>query len=97
MGHAHPIWGVLREQGRYNLVWLAERTGFSHSHVKAMATDRAPCSPRFRRECARVLQMREADLFHSDSSTTPDEPGEDDRAGIAGLGVYATAGGAVSN
>jgi hypothetical protein len=73
MTRRDPLWGVLRDQGRYNLVWLARTTGYSHSHVKAMAAGSQPASPRFRAACARVLGMREQDLFHSgDSSSRPD-------------------------
>lgn len=59
----HPIWDVLREQGRYNLVWLAEKTGYSHSHVKAIATGRYPPPIEFRARCASLLGLPERLLF----------------------------------
>ena len=83
----HQIWDILREQGRYNLVWLAARTGYSHSRVKAMACGMAPCAPRFRAACAALLGMPERDLFHltdSDASASDLTDGSSsDRAGIA--------------
>lgn len=66
MERPDPIWGILREQGRYNLVWLAGKTGYSHSHVKAIAAGAEKPSPRFRAACAAVLCMTESDLFLSD-------------------------------
>ena len=63
----HPIWGLLREQGRYNLVWLAARTGYSHGHVKAVAAGIQRPGPRFRAACADALGMAEAELFAPDA------------------------------
>lgn len=79
MDGEHPIWRILREQGRYNLVWLAERTEYSHSHVKAMASGRWPCLARFRAACARLLEMDESALFHGapyESAPEADAPTE---------------------
>ena len=66
----HPIWQRLREEGRYNLVWLAERTGFSHSHVKGVAAGIQNAGPRFRAACAELLGVDESVLFHG----TPEAP-----------------------
>src|SRR5690242_2232836 len=84
-GCTDPIRAHLREEGRYNLVWLARRTGYSHSHVKAMATGRYPTGPRFRAACAALLGLPERDLFHGTSSASApgDSDGSDDRAGVA--------------
>lgn len=58
-----PIWSILREQGRYNLVWLAEKTGYSHSHVKALASGRFPAPKAFRERCTALLGIPERHLF----------------------------------
>lgn len=59
------IWRILREQGRYNLIWLAGKTGFSHSHVKAVATGKFPPSADFRAACAGALDIPADVLFTS--------------------------------
>lgn len=79
----HPIWGVLREQGRYNLVWLAERTGFSHSHVKGVAAGIQRPGPRFRAACARVLGVDETDLFHGGAPCERTSEGDRSNTGSA--------------
>lgn len=93
MDRVDPIWGLLREEGRYNLVWLARRVGYSHSHVKAIAAGLEKASPRFRAACALLLGRPEADLFNlaggddHGASGGPKRGGF--RAGTAGRGVYA--------
>src|SRR5262245_16124995 len=69
MAGTDPIWTVLKDEGRYNLVWLAERTGYSHSHVKAIAVGREAASPRFRAACAALLERPEAELFDQGGSS----------------------------
>mgnify|MGYP001584447692 FL=1 len=78
MDRPDPIWAVLREQGRYNLVWLAGRTGYSHSHVKAFASGARRPSARFRAGCARLLGMPEFDLFLHDGSNASQPEGSPD-------------------
>lgn len=89
MHRPDPIWAHLREEGRYNLVWLARRTGYSHSHVKAMATGRYPTGPRFRAACAALLGLAEADLFHSTDSSASTPRGTDGSDNGAGTAVGA--------
>jgi len=60
-----PIWARLRGEGR-SLVWLARATGYSYSHVKAVAAGIQPAGRRFRAACARVLAAEEDALFHAD-------------------------------
>ena len=92
MRRPDPIWGYLRDEGRYNLVWLAQRTGYSHSHVKALASGVQRPGPRFRAACARVLKLPEGDLFHGsdDSSVSaPESPdGSDSHAGFVAGALY---------
>ena len=88
MHRPDPIWAYLREEGRYNLVWLARRTGYSHSHVKAIASGKERPGPKFRRACADLLGLAEAELFHTDepsSAAAPEDPpvGSIHRAGVA--------------
>lgn len=58
-----PIWDVMRHQRR-DYLWLASRTGYSHSHIKAIATGRFPASADFRSKCAFALDLPESVLFH---------------------------------
>ena len=85
----HPIWAILREQGRYNLVWLAERTGYSHGHVKSVAVGLQPAGPRFRAACARLLDLPVSVLFHG--ATAPGDPpiGESDSTSPVGADLSA--------
>lgn len=57
-----PIWDVMRHQRR-DYIWLAGRTGYSHSHIKAIATGRFPASADFRAKCALALDIPEHLLF----------------------------------
>lgn len=87
----HPIWAVLRQQGRYNLVWLAAGTRYSHSHVKAIAAGFSPAGPVFRARCAALLGLDEAELFvqaDTSSAPPPSEDGASIRAGTAVEAVY---------
>lgn len=65
---ADPIWEILRHQRR-SYLWLADRTGYSHSHIKAIATGRFPPSPDFRKKCAFALDLPEHHLFNDTAST----------------------------
>jgi lambda repressor-like predicted transcriptional regulator len=58
-----PVFDILREQGRL-LTWLARKSGYSHSHVKAVAAGIFPPSAKFRKACADALGLPEADLFN---------------------------------
>jgi len=80
-----PLWAILRDEGRYNLIWLAARTGYSHSHVKAVAAGREAASPRFRAAVAALLKRPEGELFdQGDASATP-QRGANHREGTAGV------------
>lgn len=65
-----PIWKVMRHQRR-DYLWLAARTGFSHSHIKAIATGRFPASADFRAKCAFALDLPESVLFHVTPAPDP--------------------------
>ena len=82
--YAHPVFAIVRADGRH-FGWLAQRIGYSHSHVRNVASGQFPASPRFRAACAALLGMPERDLFHDASSASPSEGSDDssDRAGIA--------------
>lgn len=71
----HPLFGLLAAQGRQKL-WLARQINFSHSHVRNVASGLFPASPRFRRECARVMDRPESDLFHDGNSSSASPSGE---------------------
>jgi hypothetical protein len=91
--HAHPVFAIVRADGRH-FRWLAQRIGYSHSHVKNVACGQFPATPRFRAACARLLDMPESVLFHANGSSAsrpagPPNTGSDDGAGIAvGAPVY---------
>jgi transcriptional regulator with XRE-family HTH domain len=61
MAIAHPIWQILREQGRNN-VWLAKRTGYRYTYVRQMACGAEPVTAEFRRRAAEVLNVPESIL-----------------------------------
>lgn len=67
---ADRVWEVMRHQRR-DYIWLAGRTGYSHSHIKAIATGRFPASADFRRKCAFALDLPESLLFQGDGQ--PDD------------------------
>src|SRR5262245_23961621 len=91
MAGTDPIWTVLKDEGRYNLVWLAERTGYSHSHVKAIAVGREAASPRFRAACAALLERPERELFdQGGASSASAHEGPSRRAGPAVAAGYTT-------
>jgi hypothetical protein len=50
---------IMRKQGR-TYVWLADVTGYSKTHVNAMANKRAPMNPRFIKLAAQALGVPEA-------------------------------------
>ena len=69
--YAHPVFAIVRADGRH-FGWLAQRIGYSHSHVRNVASGQFPASPRFRAACAALLGMPERDLFHLDDSSAID-------------------------
>ena len=58
----HPLWHVLEHQGR-KLWWLAQRTGYSESHLWALKAGKFPCTPDFRQKAAKALDLPEHVLF----------------------------------
>lgn len=86
----HPIWDLLRAEGR-SQAWLARRTGYSTSHVHNVAAGNNPAAAVFRRKCAEVLGLDEAELFvQADTSIAPPpEDGALNRDGTAAGAVYA--------
>jgi transcriptional regulator with XRE-family HTH domain len=74
----HPIWEVLRGQGR-KLPWLARRTRYSYGYVRLIACGAADPSKEFRQACASALDMPESLLFvaeNFDSRTAPSSAAE---------------------
>lgn len=59
----HPIWRILDHQGR-KLLWLARKTGYSESHVRAIRSGAFPASEGFRKRCAEALDLPADVLFH---------------------------------
>lgn len=53
------IAAVMKEQGR-TYVWLAKETGYSRTHVNAMANKRAPMNPKFVKLAASALGVAES-------------------------------------
>lgn len=66
------IWAVMRHQRR-DYIWLAGRTGYSHSHIKGIATGKYPPSAEFRAKCAIALDIPEDLLFHLAPASEPTE------------------------
>jgi transcriptional regulator with XRE-family HTH domain len=58
------IWEIMRHQRR-GYLWLAGRTGYSHSHIKAVASGVQQATPEFRAKCAFALDLPESFLFHA--------------------------------
>lgn len=58
----HPVWRIMEHQQR-TLIWLARRTGYSHSHVKCVKSGQWPASAEFRRKCSWALDLPEDMLF----------------------------------
>ena len=71
----HPIWRIMKHQQR-TLIWLAERTGYSHSHVKGVAASQWPASPAFRAKCTFALDLPEDVLFIAEPSEPESAPVE---------------------
>lgn len=67
--NAHPIYGLLRAQGRKG-TWLAARTGVSQSYVSLMIRGKRPAYAAFRAACAAALGLPEQILFHPDPTTS---------------------------
>lgn len=59
-----PLFEVMRHQER-SYLWLARRTGYSHSYIKAVAAGQRPASPDFRARSAYALDLPESVLFHA--------------------------------
>jgi hypothetical protein len=88
----HPVFRLVREDGR-SLAWLARKIGYSHGHVRSVASGSWPAVARFRAACVALLGGSEHDLFdHGDgSSAAPPKEGEIVRAATATRPRYATA------
>lgn len=67
-GHyRHPIWDVLRRQGRYQ-TWLAEATGYSYGHIRSMSCGRMPTSKPFAIKAAEVMGVDLDEVLAADAS-----------------------------
>lgn len=63
---------VLVDEGR-SLKWLARGTGYSHQHVKSLASGMFPATDAFRAKCVALLGRPECELFVTASSSIPVE------------------------
>lgn len=67
-----PLWTILRHQGR-DMGWLASRTGYSHSHVRAIASGRFKPSADFRSKAAFAMDLPESVLFRQHETPASEE------------------------